>query len=211
MTIGELVRQARKKKGITQDELAKRLGVTRSAVGQFEKKDAHLRDETLKKIAEALDIPVYEFSLNEGERIKSIRELKGITQKELGEKVGLSEENVSDIENQHSRPSNSLIIELSKALDVSPLALIPGSITSQENCSKRTTYDEQINSLVTIIKKLYVCTPIEEKYKQERYGGIHFFKEEKLYHISEHDLQDLIPLVDGLIGAYVEQKKVCDQ
>ena len=44
-----------------------------------------------------------------------------------------------------------------------------------------------------------------------RYNLNPFFKEEKLYHISEHDLQDLTPLVDGLIGAYVEQKKVCDQ
>ena len=35
MTIGELIKQERKKKGITQNELAKRLGVTRSAVGQF--------------------------------------------------------------------------------------------------------------------------------------------------------------------------------
>ena len=36
MTIGEMIRQERKKKGITQNELAKRLGITQSAVGQFE-------------------------------------------------------------------------------------------------------------------------------------------------------------------------------
>ena len=88
---------------------------------------------------------------------------------------------------------------------------MPGAMLLLALMNMHPAYDEQINSLVTIIKKPYVCTPIEEKYKQERYGGIHFFKEEKLYHISEHDLQDLIPLVDRLIGAYVEQKKVCDQ
>ena len=55
MNIGEIIRQERKNKGITQDELARRLGITRSAVGQFEKKDSNFRYETLKKIADAMD------------------------------------------------------------------------------------------------------------------------------------------------------------
>ena len=46
---------------------------------------------------------MYEFSLNEGERIKAIRELEGLTQEELGKKVGLSAETISGIESQNFR------------------------------------------------------------------------------------------------------------
>lgn len=37
MEMGEVIRQYRKKKGLTQEELAKRLGVTAPAVNKWEK------------------------------------------------------------------------------------------------------------------------------------------------------------------------------
>ncbi len=210
MTIGELIRQERKTKGITQDELAKRLGITRSAVGQFEKKDSHLRYDTLKKIANAMDVPIYKFSLHEGERIASIRESKGMTQKELGEKVGLTAENIAMIENHEYRPSNSLILELAKALNTSPAILLPGSISLQTNGESMPEKDDAINGLKAIIRKLFTCIPTEPEFNANELTDITFIENEHSYHLSKEDFRDLIPLVDGLVGAYVDQKKVCD-
>lgn len=58
MTIGENIKKARKDLGLTQKELGKRLGITQSAVGQFEKSD-NLNQNTLRKIADALEIPLH--------------------------------------------------------------------------------------------------------------------------------------------------------
>ena len=54
------IKEIRKRKGITQKELAQRLGVTASAVSQYEKPGANLTQETLQKIAAALDCRVIE-------------------------------------------------------------------------------------------------------------------------------------------------------
>lgn len=55
MQTGDLIKQARLKSGVTQAELAKRLGVTPQAVSQYERGIKKPKLETLRKIALALD------------------------------------------------------------------------------------------------------------------------------------------------------------
>ena len=57
MTIGERIKEQRIKAGLTQKQLGERIGVSGSAIGQFEKKDSMPNSKTLKKISEALNIP----------------------------------------------------------------------------------------------------------------------------------------------------------
>jgi HTH-type transcriptional regulator/antitoxin HipB len=52
--IGYLLRSARRKSGITQDELARRLRTTKSAISRIENHAEDIRVSTLKKVAEAL-------------------------------------------------------------------------------------------------------------------------------------------------------------
>ena len=52
------IKEIRKSKGITQKELAARLGVVPSAVSQFENSDNNIKIETLEKIAKALDCSI---------------------------------------------------------------------------------------------------------------------------------------------------------
>ncbi len=59
MQTGELIKQARTAAGITQAELAKRLGVTPQAISQYERGIKNPKTETLKKIAAALGVPWY--------------------------------------------------------------------------------------------------------------------------------------------------------
>ena len=52
--IGYLLRNARRKSGITQDELARRLRTSKSAISRIENHAEDIRVSTLKKVAEAL-------------------------------------------------------------------------------------------------------------------------------------------------------------
>lgn len=54
---GELIKTARKKAGLTQAELGIKLGVSPAAISQFEKPDANLKSQTIRKIAAALNVP----------------------------------------------------------------------------------------------------------------------------------------------------------
>ena len=52
--IGALIREARQKSGLTQEELAKRLNTTKGAISRIENHAEDLKLSTLKKVAEAL-------------------------------------------------------------------------------------------------------------------------------------------------------------
>ena len=54
-----------------------------------------------------------------GQRFSRLRKQRGLTQEELGEKVGLSGQAVSKWENDMSMPDVSLLVELSELLGVS--------------------------------------------------------------------------------------------
>lgn len=58
MTTGELIREARKKKGLTQREMGELLGMSDVGVAQWEKGLRNPRLETRQRIAKALDIDV---------------------------------------------------------------------------------------------------------------------------------------------------------
>lgn len=60
MNFGENLRIARIKKGISQKELAERVGVFPSAISRYENSKCSPHAGNLYKFAEALDIPVLE-------------------------------------------------------------------------------------------------------------------------------------------------------
>lgn len=74
MTIGEKIKMIRKELKISQEELAKILGVKQQAISQFEK-SSNLKYETIEKIAGALKIPVTYFFDNDSE-IKSFDDIE---------------------------------------------------------------------------------------------------------------------------------------
>lgn len=56
--VGQLIKEARIKKGLTQLELAKMLGVTKGAVSAYETGKQNLTIETLHRVSSALEIPI---------------------------------------------------------------------------------------------------------------------------------------------------------
>lgn len=69
MTIGERIKMARNRAGLTQKELGERMGVSGTMIAMYETDSRNPKVETIRKIAEALDIPTFE--LNTGLRFGS--------------------------------------------------------------------------------------------------------------------------------------------
>lgn len=58
MNVGQLIKEARKACGLTQKQLADRLGVTQSMIGQYERNPNPPKIETLARISDALSVPL---------------------------------------------------------------------------------------------------------------------------------------------------------
>ena len=58
MNLGENIKKYRKQKGLTQKELASKVGVAASTITKYEKGDLEPSLDTIKKIANVLDVPM---------------------------------------------------------------------------------------------------------------------------------------------------------
>ena len=64
MSVQSKIKDARKTKGLTQKQLADRLGVTQATVGQYETNKQPPKLSTLFKIATALGVSVSDFIID---------------------------------------------------------------------------------------------------------------------------------------------------
>lgn len=62
MTTGEKIQKIRKKSGLTQEELAKRIGIKRGTLAQYESGKRSPKRETLERFAKALNVSWYELA-----------------------------------------------------------------------------------------------------------------------------------------------------
>ena len=67
--IGERIAKERKRLGLTQNDVAQKMGISYQSIAQWENGLRNPKPETLKRIAEAMDIPV-----NRLAEIKTIQE-----------------------------------------------------------------------------------------------------------------------------------------
>ena len=65
-----------------------------------------------------------------GNRIKKIRLLRGLTQKQLGDRVGLSDVRIRQYEMGVRRPKDDMLVKIARALDVNADAISDPAITS---------------------------------------------------------------------------------
>ena len=56
MTTGDNIKKTREKAGLTQQQLADKLGITQSAIAKFENDKTNIKHVTLEKIANALNV-----------------------------------------------------------------------------------------------------------------------------------------------------------
>ena len=79
--------------------------------------------EYIKRLRESADTDIFSTAYRVGSRIRLIRKAKGLTQAELGEKVGLTADRVQKYENGIRKPKPELIQEFATALGVNRKAL----------------------------------------------------------------------------------------
>ena len=118
-------KECREKKGLSQKYVAVMLGVSPSAISQWEKGTTYPSSENLAKLAEIYGVSIDHLmgKCNEQEEIKQpiifdtgrlrrLRTERMLTQKELGEELGLSESIVCLYEKGEREPSFSILCRL---------------------------------------------------------------------------------------------------
>lgn len=123
--IGGKIAELRKEQGLNQKELAKKIGVSRSALSLYEIDRREPDLETVKKIASLFGVTTdYLLGAEEGgntmlgKRINELRRASGMTQEELGKKLGVIKQTVSSWENDSSEPNHAATIALAKLFGV---------------------------------------------------------------------------------------------
>lgn len=139
LTLGEKIKYLRESMGYTQIKFAEKIGITNSDLSTIENNCVAPNQEKIKVIAHGLGISVYElknFNLKSatakfnfesdkkdfstlGEKIRYYRKISNLTQKELGEKIGVSASYISALElNKAKKGVNKyLLYQISIALN----------------------------------------------------------------------------------------------
>ena len=73
MSIGTRVMQIRNQKGISQRQLSQRSGIAGSYLSRIENRHLEPRPKTLRRLAEALDVPLAEFFQDRDENLAGMR------------------------------------------------------------------------------------------------------------------------------------------
>lgn len=104
-SLGTAITAARIKKGMTQRELAKLIGVHYDTIYVLEKDTQMLNVKYLKQISEILDIDLglyddyYHFAVNTSDNIRALRAKLGMSRKELADRIKINTSTVTNWEN----------------------------------------------------------------------------------------------------------------
>lgn len=136
MNYGDFIKQYRKRKKMTQQELAQKSGVSMMSIRRYEKNERIPSIEHLKKIASSLGISVFEldpslyentFNKKVGENIATMRKRKNMSQEKLAQILNTTKENIEKVESGNSILSASDIENIAKRLNIHPHALLSGA------------------------------------------------------------------------------------
>ncbi len=130
LSLGEKVRYLREYNGYTQLAFSKKVRISNAELSKIEKNILIPTNDMINKISQGLEMSrdeLINFSLNAknnqkvdvytGEKIRYYRIKANLTQKELGEKVGISESYISLFEVNKRYPKNNILLKIAKALN----------------------------------------------------------------------------------------------
>ena len=102
-----------------------------------------------------------------GKFITEKRKLKNLTQKELAEKVGISDKAVSKWESGRGCPDISIIEDLAKTLDTSIVAILKGEEITEEMIDEMASvvHDEWLKRNDWVFDKEYWNPVLAQKYQ----------------------------------------------
>ena len=155
--MNERIKEIREVLELSQEEFGKRIGITRAAISNIEKGIRNPSEQTIKFICKEYkinqnwlkngigemfsndqDISLDNFNelSNLNERIKELRMSVGLSQKEFGIRIGVSDTAVSKIERGERNPSEQTIKSICREFDVNESWLKEGVGNMFLNTSK---------------------------------------------------------------------------
>lgn len=122
--VGARLRFYREERGLSLNELGRQSGLSTAHLSEIERSLATPSLKTLERISKVLDIPtgsLFPADLDEtlGQKVRRLREAMSITQKELGEILGVSYSMIAQIETDRVRPSLKILNHLADLFGVS--------------------------------------------------------------------------------------------
>lgn len=152
MTIGQVIFTLRRSRQLSLTELAEKSGVTSREIAMLEQgQRVSPKLSTLEKLAKGfgmktsrlvemmegqshLSVEEKRNAMQIGERIKAARKKAGLTQKQLGEKMGISYQAVAQWENDLRNPKIETLRAIANALGVpvSDLISVEGYLNEQQ-------------------------------------------------------------------------------
>jgi len=125
------IRIARKVAGITQEQLAKSLGVNRATLSRYESGEIDPPSSQLQRIADTLDVSINELlgqgeakQMSTGQRIRVARKKAGITQADLANKLDIPFQSISQWERDIRKPKMETLQKIADALDIDVFELV---------------------------------------------------------------------------------------
>ena len=123
--LGEKIAEQRKKLGLSQEELAEKLNISQKSISKYELGDRKPQYKVLARMAEYFGVTTdYLLELDGGgntvlgERIAELRKVCDMSQKELGEKLGVSASAIGMYEQGRREPNNAMMIAMEKLFGV---------------------------------------------------------------------------------------------
>lgn len=171
MTIGQKIKAIRKNAGLTQKELAQKMGLSFQSIAQWENDLRKPKIETLKKIADALECPIDTFTTDDfdeeipspalvGQKIHECRMAAALTQQELAEKVGLDGATIGKYERGILRPKAETLKKITDVLGIDFFDLFTSSnreklLIAQERHRKEVLRERALPAVVSLLKAIY--------------------------------------------------------
>lgn len=165
--IGTKLKEYRKSKGLTLDELGKKAGITASYISQVERNLAEPSISSLRKIAKAINIPVYKFLLEDDEDEKFI--------------IRKHERKTVDISKNHNQAHYELITPMSR--ENNSLSIVGLSAMLPPGVSDETSHNAE--EMILVIKGVMKIS-IEDKDTHVLNAGDSIYLRANLKHVVEN-------------------------
>ncbi len=215
MGLKENLKKSRIQKGYTLQKVADILGVSRSTLFKYESGEiSNIPIENITKLAD-----IYETTPNDllrnmtiGENIRKIRKEKGLTQKELGERLGITQSAIGQFENDKTCPTVITILRIADALNVE-FSDITGKYPTTNNKDINDWLADSIhidgkNGIIAILEDIY--GKVEENEVTGLRGCTYYYtvgENEKQFIIYEGNIDTLYDMVKSIIPIFLNAVK----
>lgn len=147
-----------------------------------------------------------------GENIRRIRKEKGLTQKQLGERLNMTQSAIGQFENDKTSPKIETIDKIASALGVRIIDIMEQFTMEQfKTTSEYQRLEKEVNAekgIIAILTDIY--GKVEDKDLEGQYGSGHYYlvgEGSKQFILYDGDIDTLYESTKASIPALVERMK----